>query len=128
MQGKPHPDKIISAAATNDVKELATLIDNGADVETVRLEMWTEWTPLIKAAESGHVEAVDYLITRKANVNHTRTEDGYSALIAAASKGYKNVCESLLKAGASKTTAAAEAAKAGHKALATFIEQWAQVS
>ncbi|ORX45619.1 ras GEF [Piromyces finnis] len=56
-------------------------------------------TPLMKASYRGHVNVVEKLIEKKANVNACDNM-GYPALIWAALKGHSKVCEILVKHGA----------------------------
>ena len=62
-------------------------------------------TALSLAAGAGHVSVVEYLLQRKANLNHV-THSGISALSAAALNGHLSVCELLVKRGASLRTSA----------------------
>lgn len=81
------------------------------------------------AASNGRKEATQFLITRKANVNHKNAR-GMFALFCAAFNGHKDIVEILLRAGADENmeyigdTAALAAAYRGHKDVAELIEAW----
>lgn len=98
------------------------------------------------AARHGHTAAVEFLIARRADVNHRGSgwcvfDVGFSemfrlsctALHLAAYQGHKDVCLALLKAGADKSltcndkTARQWALDYGHLALASLINSWANV-
>lgn len=83
------------------------------------------------AALHGHKAAVDFIVARRADVNHKSRSA--SPLYCAAIRGHKDICEALLIAGADKTvtcdqqTAASWAARLGFKELAAFISSWERV-
>lgn len=113
---------IISAAKKGDVKQLEQCLQNGASIE----EKGEYGTPLIYAAAYGHNAAVVFLLGKKADIHYTHTPGGF-ALSNAASYGRKEVCETLIKAGAdlsqeySGKTAAGHAAAKGHKDLVSLL-------
>lgn len=78
------------------------------------------------AAWKGHQAAVELLIARRADINHT-SNNGEFALWYAAFNGFRDICEVLLKARADPSlqydgkTAAQWAAS---KELTAFIESW----
>lgn len=65
---------VCDAAAGNDVNALRLLLDRGVDLES----SCRGTTPLIYAANAGHVEAVRFLLSRGANRRATNDE-GYTA-------------------------------------------------
>ena len=57
-------------------------------------------TPLMAASEAGHLEAVQKLLAKKADVNRKHRESGKTALMLAAARGHAEVVDALLAAGA----------------------------
>ncbi|KXZ41601.1 hypothetical protein GPECTOR_372g153 [Gonium pectorale] len=64
-----------------------------------------EWTPLHRAAENGHVEAVQALLQAGANTDARDSTNQNSPLYLAAQNGHVEVVKALLQAGADKYTA-----------------------
>ncbi|KAF2632352.1 ankyrin, partial [Macroventuria anomochaeta] len=62
-------------------------------------------TPLLLAAENGHLEAVKLLLKENADLE-TPNQDGWTPLISASEKGYLEIAKSLLDKGADWSTAA----------------------
>ena len=56
------------------------------------------WIPLHAAAEAGHAQVTDWLLSKGANVELC-TDTDYNALHLAASGGHMEVCQKLVKAG-----------------------------
>lgn len=85
-------------------------------------------TPLYKAAENGHTDVVELLVTSGATKDQATTDTGATPLFAAASKGHAEVATALLAYGASKKPAAGgltphqAARQAGHSALAKMLK------
>ena len=82
------------------------------------------------AADSGNIDAVNYLITKEFPLD-ARNEKGNTALMLAASKGHNAIVEALLKAGADpllrnyqKQNALGLAEKAGHNDTQEIIEKF----
>jgi ankyrin repeat protein len=94
-------EKLFQAVEENNVDLLNKAIKEGAYVDTV--SGIDHYTPLIHAAEKGHLKVVNALIGSGANVNAT-SKDGKTALIAAAEKGHLKVVNALIKAGAKVDT------------------------
>lgn len=69
------------------------LIKAGADIELGAS------TPLMEAAQEGHLELVKYLLENNANV-HAQTQTGDTALTYACENGHTDVAELLLQYGA----------------------------
>jgi hypothetical protein len=57
-------------------------------------------TPLMSAADAGHVAAVQKLIAKKVDVNRKHRDSGATALMLAAGRGHAEVVDALLAAGA----------------------------
>jgi len=94
-----------------------TLIDARAKTEVTCNE---KNTPLMLAARKGHVQATQYLMSKRANLD-AQNNNGWSALMWTAIVGYEGLADTLLSAGASyhKTdndgrTACMWAARHGH--------------
>jgi ankyrin repeat protein len=68
----------------------------GADVNAVNAE---GHSPLTLASVGGHAQVVEYLIAQGADVQIRTREDGSTALILAAEKGYEDVARLLVGAG-----------------------------
>lgn len=120
---------IILAAMGNDVPWLQRCIALGADVNE---KNESDYTAIMRAAHYGHKEAVQFLIERNAKLNLVGAH-GEFALGEAARLGHREVCEMLLKAGASKQPSTAprsavqEAKKEYKTSIATFIDSWGKV-
>jgi len=76
-------------------EQLYSLLDSNTIEETDE----NGSTPLMKACYGGHVDVVEKLIEKKANINATDYM-GYTPLIWAALKGQCRICEILIKHGA----------------------------
>lgn len=91
-------DPVLFLAVKYDFGEylIDYLIEKGADIDMVN--KFNE-TPLLKAASLGHIEAIEILLSNKANPN-CRSKWGSTPLMFAAGSGHLNVILSLLKHGA----------------------------
>ncbi|XP_041363273.1 ankyrin repeat and KH domain-containing protein 1-like [Gigantopelta aegis] len=97
------------------------LIQAGADIELGCS------TPLMEAAQEGHLELVNYLLKSKAKV-HAQTGTGDTALTYACENGHTDVAEILLEHGADLEheseggrTPLMKAARAGHLCTVQFL-------
>lgn len=90
--------QLFIAAEAGDVTQIAKLLDQGANINSVHI---SNATPIYIAAKNGHAAAVALLIRRGANVN-AAIDQGDTPLSVSASDGHLEVCELLLKANADK--------------------------
>lgn len=97
MQQYKHGD-IILAAKKGAVSDLKQCLAAGANIEE---QDSNGNTALTWAAGSGHNQAVAFLITSKANLNHTN-KFGRFPLLNAKYFGHDDVCELLINSGADK--------------------------
>lgn len=122
------------AAAQGDRKLVKTLLDHGADVNSIERERRGNQmaqarsamgrdSVLIRAAQQGHLDVVQLLLDSGADVNY-RGFMGKSALYSAVENGRLNVATLLLEKGASAglasvtgTTPLMEAARSGNQRL-----------
>lgn len=99
------------------------LIKHGADIELGAS------TPLMEAAQEGHLDLVKFLLDNKADV-HTQTQTGDTALTYACENGHTDVAEVLLHFGAELEhlseggrTPLMKACRAGHICTVKFLIQ-----
>lgn len=97
------------------------LLKNGADIELGAS------TPLMEAAQEGHIELVRFLLENRANV-HAQTQTGDTALTYACENGHTDVAEVLLQYGAELEheseggrTPLMKACRAGHICTIKFL-------
>lgn len=109
------------ACCSNSLEVAEYLIKAGADIEAGAN------TPLMEAAQEGHIELVRHLISAGANVNAVTTS-GETALMYACENGHTNVAETLIDAGADLEheaeggrTPVMKAARAGHLCTVQFL-------
>ena len=102
LHGQPVPQPVSDlarAAADGDAKTLDSLLSSGAGREAGEPD-GSGNTPLIWAAETGHVEAVNLLLDVPGiDVNH-RGYLGATALNRAARRGHSEILKLLIRAGA----------------------------
>jgi ankyrin repeat protein len=85
-----------SAAEVDNVTELQTLIEANCSANAV----FRSWTPLMVAAQRGHMASVKLLTAAGAHVDFTKDSLTWTALALASSKGYTDIVSHLLAAGA----------------------------
>jgi len=95
------PDVWINSAIAGDVKKLRGYLDlHNIDVDTTDAPTYGR-TALMFAAENGHLPAVDFLISKGANIHHTIFDgSGWSVLSLTSAKGRYEVVKRLLELGA----------------------------
>lgn len=86
------PISLHEAAALGDLKQIKSLLSEGADVNSRERAMWT---PLHRAVLNGQAQAVELLLTQWADVN-AGNASGASALHYAAEKDHKKIAELLI--------------------------------
>ncbi len=87
---------MIQAASMNNVQALEDWLRAGADVNE---KDYLGKTPLMHAAENGHLEAVEWLIAHQSKID-ALSRRGESALALARAAGHQEIIERLQKAGA----------------------------
>ena len=91
-------EPLLKAAMDGDIQLVKDLIANGADVNTMpRYSMdRTSYSPLMLAAENGHLSVVQYLHQHGANIT-LEDRNKYSAIHYASEKGHLDVLSCLVK-------------------------------
>jgi ankyrin repeat protein len=98
LEGQPSRDwKLLLASEKGDVKQVRMMLDLGAS--PICRDDEFGGTPLHWAAYRGHVNALEVLLNRGADVN-LPNKDGRTALILAAGMGHESVVKVLLERGA----------------------------
>lgn len=87
------------AATAGNLDDVIRLINSGANINHKYTTYFS--TPLIEATINGHDTVVDYLISKRADLDSVDNENN-SALIFACKGGYLPIVKSLIKAGADK--------------------------
>ncbi len=93
--------KLIRAAAAGNVRDIALLLDAGADIETRQGAHWGD-TALGTAAYKGQLPAVTLLLDRGANINAADMH-GDGPLMNAMFDGNRDIILELLRRGADKS-------------------------
>lgn len=93
-------DQFANAVESADLNAVKALVEGGHPVDTPIAYVEKDATPLYKAAGEGRTEIVRYLIAHGANVNYRGSEWGHTPLSEAAERGFDDVIDILLKAGA----------------------------
>ncbi|CAH2031670.1 ankyrin repeat domain-containing protein [Trichlorobacter ammonificans] len=95
----PTTNDLYNAIADNKLEEVKNLIENGEGLSYSHAYDYS--SPLLQAAESGHLEIVQYLLDRKyCCVDDGNDQTWYSPLIVACENGHAEISELLLKHGA----------------------------
>ncbi len=92
--------QLLSAAGTNDIERMSSLIKDGADIRYA--DKFGE-TPLIRAAQNGHRDAIRLLLSCPQGKRiwvDTETPDCWTALMYAAAANHTEIVALLLAAGA----------------------------
>ena len=84
------------AVSNNNIEVIKELLDSGANVE----ETSQGYTPLMRAANDGYLEATKLLLMHGARVDNITKNDGYSALQFAVSNKHKELAKLLITNGA----------------------------
>lgn len=92
------------AAQAGDLTMVQFFLKHGCPLSLEQFD-YLEHTPLIRAAEAGQTEAVDYLLWKEANPNAcNEARIGSTALIEAVRGGHVEIVKLLLEAGADPST------------------------
>ena len=91
----------LNAAKKGDLARIKSLLDNNRelDLDNVKTSIFG-LRPLHLAAENDHVQVVEFLLAKGANVNATEREMANTPLHVAAYKGHTQIAELLLSKGA----------------------------
>ncbi len=116
---------ILSAAEQGDLQQLNHYL-MGQQLVNLRDACW--FTPLMKAALNGHLEAVKKLVEKGAEID-LMDKGGYTAMMLAASNNFHDIVDYLLQQGADVNhtehthgwTALIWAAKRGHVETVTIL-------
>ncbi|XP_018026394.1 ankyrin repeat domain-containing protein 17 isoform X3 [Hyalella azteca] len=122
VQTEETQETALTLACCGGFKEVAQiLVSQGADLELGAS------TPLIEAAQEGHRDLVEFLLSKRANVN-AQTSTGDTALTYACENGHTSVVDVLLRAGADLEhqseggrTPLMKACRAGHLCTVQFL-------
>jgi len=93
-------ERFANAVESADLAAVKALVEEGHPVDTPIEYVEKDATALYKAAGEGRTDIVRYLIAHGANVNYRGSEWGHTPLSEAATRGFDDVVEILLKAGA----------------------------
>jgi ankyrin repeat protein len=100
QQTMAEPITLWSAAKNNDLRQLAQLLAEGADIDA---RDGRGYSPLMLAAYAGQAAAFDFLLARGAD-RDSRDHAGNSVLMGVAFKGHLAMVRRLLDEGADLTT------------------------
>jgi ankyrin repeat protein len=90
--------KLVKAAEKGELAEVQRLLDKGVAVDSTN-SADPAYTALMHASAGGHVQVVDLLLRRGANVN-VESKYGLTPLMRAAQRGHRDTVELLLERGA----------------------------
>lgn len=103
MFGKPTQEKLqkrlYKAIENHDFTKIKSLVEEGAQVDTVLAGKNAYYTPLYAAVSYDFSEAAHFFLERGARVGHARPYDGQTMLMRAALYGSYSTVEKLLDAG-----------------------------
>jgi ankyrin repeat protein len=125
---------LMNAAENGDVETLKAILEKVDDPDYVNQMSNTGFTALIIASAHGHVEAIEYLVSKGAKVDAVH-ENKVTALMYAAAAGHLEAMKVLIKGGADLEfkhtnggTALLEASTAGkYEAIKLLVESGANV-
>ncbi len=89
-------EQLFDAVIAGDLKAIKQLISDG-----IELEMTNEdgLTPLVLAADRGHLDIVKFLIEAGAQLHHISEGNNWTALLLAADKGHIEIAQHLIASG-----------------------------
>ena len=105
LQKPLNPNSLLCETPLNCAAEygycelILLLVEAKAEINTTSS---SGWTPLLKAAFWGHVDAARCLVELQANIDQPRPDDGCTPLHLAAEDGFLNVVRYLVENGANK--------------------------
>jgi hypothetical protein len=94
---KPRPSPLFAAVKKDDVARIATLLQDGEDVDA---RDRFQKTPLCYAVEENKIEAARLLIEHGATLNLAGIKSSFTPLTCAASSGHVEILKLMLEAGA----------------------------
>lgn len=122
--------QLFDAIATKKIDAVKQVVNDHPAINLNCIDA-SEFTPLQYSCHNGDFELAKYLLDRGADVNFTRTKDGYTPLMFAAIRGSDNIVRLFLERGADTTsensvhrTAAQMAAFVGQSKIVSIINSW----
>jgi ankyrin repeat protein len=104
----PPSQPLLAASRAGDTKEVARLLQNGADVDEAMEGTCSGATSLHLASLKGHAEVARLLVDSGADKAKECSSDGFTPLLMACQKGHVEMVRVLLDSGANKDKAASD--------------------
>ena len=92
-------ENIYQAVENGDILKVEEIIQNNPEIINIKNDEYSNYTPLMVAAECGNKKIVELLLEYGADINAV-DNNGYTPLRLAAASGYKKICQLLIEKGA----------------------------